>query len=228
MYWLGYNYPPHSGLDRGDQVVAFRILHGCLFTGVFRASVHRGAPGERFCTHEPCAQVAEETLTHLFIACPLARATWEWLGNVWEAVTLMRFPIHPGVLLADDRRVWYPPPEVGALWLRLRIITLGALWRASCRRRHGEITSPLLVCASVVSKVRAAIARDAFLVSAARPLMDTVRGDTVPARIPPLSREEFRSRWCHRRVLCRWPAVSERPLVRFTSVHPALVPQGVG
>ena len=217
-----------SGLDRGDRVTALRVLHGCLFTGVFKASVHRCGPEDRFCLYPACGRGTDETLSHLYVSCPQATLVWGWLGDVWEALTFNRFPIHAGLLLADDHRVWSPPPELRALWMRLRIITIGALWRACCRRRHGETTTPLLIAAGIVAKARAAMARDAFLVRAPRPLMDTVRGDTVPARIPGLSREEFRARWCHRGILCRWAEGDVDVEVRFTSVHPAGVPQGVG
>jgi hypothetical protein len=53
-----------------------------------------------------------ESLTHLFVQCPVAVAVWAWFAGVWQRVL-------PGaavdfssvrILLLDDSTVWQPPP----------------------------------------------------------------------------------------------------------------------
>jgi len=223
--WRG---PAHCGLTNVEKACAFRVLHGNTFTGVFKAYVRRGTREECFCTYGPCGANTPETLRHLFLDCPLARRTWTWLQQVWVALGDTAFPLSPAVLLTDDTRLWAPAPPLRALWLRMRVITLTALWKANCRRRHGEIVNPTLVTASIISSTRTAIARDAALVTAERPSVDTVRGDTLPVRLPPLTRETFLARWGHQGVLCHWLEGAGAPIIAFNCVRPAAVPQGEG
>ncbi len=130
------------------------------------------------------------------------------------------------VLLANDRRPWRPAPDAAALWVRLRLLCVAALWKAHCRRHHGDRT-PLVVItvvAGLVSRVRELMARDAALVTFDGPLVATVGGGTVSTPLPALTREAFLSRWGHRDALCFWPAAAARPLFHLTLVHPALLP----
>jgi hypothetical protein len=131
------------------------------------------------------------TLSHVFLTCPLASQVWSWLGTVWESVTGHRFPMSVAVLLADDRRPWRPTPDPEALWVRLRLLCVAALWKAHCRRHHGNRMPLVTVVAGLVTRVRELMARDAALVTPDGPLVDTVGGDTVSTPLPALTREAF-------------------------------------
>jgi hypothetical protein len=215
-----------SGLSYVERACAFRILHGCVFTGVFKAYIHMAAPpGDRFCHHPTCGEPTFDTLSHTFLSCPLAHQVWVWVGDLWASLTGARFPVSVAVLLADDRRAWQPPPDAAELWLRLRLLTLAALWKAHCRRGHGVPTPLVTVIAGFVSRVRAIMASDAALVCDDGPRFATVGGDTVRTPLPAFTRAAFLARWGLRDLLCSWPAASARPALRFTLVHPAPVPR---
>ena len=220
----------HSGLSFVERACAWRVLHGCVFTGAFKRYVSMPVPpADRFCTHSTCGAPHYDTLSHVFLTCPLACQVWGWLGTLWESVTGHRFPTSVAVLLADDRRPWRPAPDAEALWVRLRLLCVAALWKAHCRRQHGDRTPLVTVIAGVVSRVRELMARDAALVIPDGPLVATVGGDTVSTPLPALNREAFLARWGYRDVLCSWPAAAARPLFHVTLVHPApLPPEGQG
>ena len=213
-----------SGLSYVERACAFRILHGCLFTGVFKGYIGIAMPpGDRFCLHPTCGEPTFDTLSHTFLTCPLAHQVWTWVGDLWATLTGARFPVCVAVLLADDRRAWQPPPDAAELWLRLRLLVLAALWKAHCRRGHGDPTPLVTVIAAFVSRVRAVMASDAALVCDDGPQFATVGGDTVRTPLPAFTRAAFLTRWGLRDLLCSWPAASARPALLFTLVHPAPV-----
>ncbi|MFY7873476.1 MAG: reverse transcriptase domain-containing protein [Limnohabitans sp.] len=215
----------HSGLCFVERACAWRVLHGCVFTGTFKRYVSMPvSPAHRFCSHSTCGAPHYDTLSHVFLTCPLARQAWGWLGTLWESLTGHRFPMSVAVLLADDRRPWRPAPDAEALWVRLRLLCVAALWKAHCRRHHGDRTPLVTVVAGLVSRVRALMASDAALVTPDGPLVANVGGDTVSTPLPTLTREAFLSRWGLRDVLCSWPAAAARPLFHLTLVHPAPLP----
>jgi hypothetical protein len=216
----------HSGLSLVERACAFRILHGCIFTGVFKAYI--GMPishADRFCQHATCGAPHYDTLRHVFLTCPLADQVWGWLGDLWESLTDGRFPLSVAVLLADDRREWQPAPDAVALWLRLRVLTLAALWKAHCSRSHGERTPLVIVIAGLVSRIRAVMSSDAALVDPDRPRLATVGGDTVLTPLPSFTRAAFLSRWGLRGLLCSWPEDAARPVLHLTLGHPAPIPR---
>jgi hypothetical protein len=201
------------------------LLHGCVFTGAFKCYVSMPvSPADRFCTHSTCGAPHYDTLSHVFLTCLLASQFWSWLGTLWESVTGHRFPMTVAVLLADDRRPSRPAPDAEALWVRLSLLCVAALWKAHCRRHHGDHTPLVTVIAGLVPRVRELMARDAALVTPDGPLIATVGGDTVSTPLPALTQEAFLSRWGHRDALCSWPAAAARPLFHLTLVHPGPLP----
>jgi hypothetical protein len=101
---------------------------------------------------------------------------------------------------------------------------MAALWKAHCRRYHGDRTPLVTVIAGLVSRVRELRARAAGFVTPDGPLVAAVVGDTISTPLPALTREAFLSRWGRRDVLCSWPPAGARPLFHLTLVHPAPVP----
>ncbi len=121
----------HCGLSHREQACAFRILHGCVFTGVFKGYLQMTVAADAlFCLHTSCGAPRFDTLSHTFLTCPLAQQLWRWLGDVWSALTDAPLPVCAAVLMADDRRMRCPAPDAADLWIRLRILGLATLWRA--------------------------------------------------------------------------------------------------
>jgi hypothetical protein len=75
-------------------------------------SAGRRAQRDFTCPAQQCQQPPQlETITHLFMECPVAAAVWQWFAQLWQQV-------QPGatvpvgscrVLLLYDNSVWAPP-----------------------------------------------------------------------------------------------------------------------
>ncbi len=66
-----------------------------------------------------------ESLSHLFVHCPVVRPAVAWLRGVWAMLVASRVPpLDARVLLAGDHAVWDPGGgEAGAeLWTHLRLL----------------------------------------------------------------------------------------------------------
>jgi hypothetical protein len=63
----------HSGLSFVERACAWRVLYGCVFTGAFKRYVSMPvSPADRFSTHSKCGAPNYDTLSHVFLTCPLA------------------------------------------------------------------------------------------------------------------------------------------------------------
>jgi hypothetical protein len=83
----------HSGLSFVVRACAWRVLHGCVVTGAFKRYVSMPvSPADRFCTHSTCGGPHYDTLSHVFLACPLASRVWSWLGTLLESVLVIASP----------------------------------------------------------------------------------------------------------------------------------------
>ena len=75
-----------------------------------------------------------ESLSHLFVHCPVAVAVWGWFAGVWEQIqpgAAIDFS-SPNVLLLDDRTVWQPPASQQQTWTYLRLLMLESIWAVRC------------------------------------------------------------------------------------------------
>jgi hypothetical protein len=99
-------------------------------------------------------------------------------------VSLPHWPTTPQAN-ADDRRPWRPAPDAEALWVRLRLVCVAALWKAHCRRHDGNGAPLVTVIAGLVFRVREIMARDAADVGPDGPLVATVGGAPFRRRYPP-------------------------------------------
>jgi hypothetical protein len=103
--------------------------------------------------------VPSETYTHLFVHCPSYRPVIVWLVSLWEALTGVRPPLDPVVIIASEPDAWPAEPSGPCLlaWHALRLIVLHAIWSA---RVSGEPDDcrPSAVARRVVAAVREEIA----------------------------------------------------------------------
>ena len=146
-------------LDREHRALACRILHASVLCGAFRMHLGRSPEQDAMCPFLCCDHVPQ-TLTHMFVACPIARSAWLWESNVWHQMTGHRPQLSASVLLAGDVRVWRPATAQRMLWTRLRLATLHALWAVVCRvhMRGGQATARD-VAAKVITACRRMMAR---------------------------------------------------------------------
>ncbi len=94
----------HSGLSFAERACVWRVLHGCALTGQGLQEVcqHAGLPLPT-CQHaglpfSTCGVPHCDTLSHVFLTCPLACQVCGWLGTLWEPLTSHRFPMSVALL----------------------------------------------------------------------------------------------------------------------------------
>ena len=159
-------------IHRPFRITCWRLLHGQLGCRAFLAHARRLA--RRAVEVDACCQApgcleggATETLTHALLDCPSVAPVISWLCNTWAHLTQQPPPPRlASLLLADDTASWpNAPQDAGAmrLWTRLRVTTLGAIWRARCAREEGMLRPGSFarqVVAAVVGHINAAIRRD--------------------------------------------------------------------
>jgi hypothetical protein len=222
---------------RAHRFLAWRVLHAALPCAAWVESRGRSGAGAAAggraararCLHEACAAAGcPETITHIFMHCPVAQQVTGWAGRLWEAVTQQPPPprtVH--VWLAADRAAWRPG-EHAELWHMLRVSVLYFLWTARCTGRgEGRALPALAVVAQVVRHMRARMREDAVRAFSRVEDYGVMGGEWLPHR-PPLSPSAFRRRWAYRGILC---AVDDRAAgprdvrVRMTLVHPVQPPR---
>ena len=77
-----------SYLDRQHRVLWWRLLHGSLMCGAYRAYIGRATPAQANCPFSCCIDPGQpQTISHLFITCPVAATVTDWLCRLWQAMT---------------------------------------------------------------------------------------------------------------------------------------------
>ena len=122
-----------SYIHRQHRVLWWRILHGCLMCGAYRAYIHRATPQQAYCPL-PCCQGSPQlqTVSHLFLACPAAATAVSWLCRLWQAITGHLPQASVSNLLAGDTSDWQAPSEaLLQTWHQLRLAVLHSIWAAA-------------------------------------------------------------------------------------------------
>jgi hypothetical protein len=95
-----------------------------------------------------------ESLSHLFVQCPVAVAVWTWFAGVWQRVqpgAVVDFSsVH--ILLLDDSTVWEPPRALQQLWTYMRLLMLESIWVVRCAGDGQPFSS-----AAIIRRFRAAL-----------------------------------------------------------------------
>ncbi len=137
--WVAaYQRVGHKQLPRSLRVFGWRLLHAGVKVGARRMLVSGSRePGQFTCPAQQCQQQPQlETLTHLFVECPVAAAVWQWFAQLWQQVQPGAVvPISSSrVLLLDDDSVWAPPHAKQQLWTYMRLLLLESIWvvRSRC------------------------------------------------------------------------------------------------
>ena len=122
-----------SYIDRRHRVLWWRIMHGCLMCGAYKAYIHWIGPQQANCPL-PCCQSSPQlqTITHLFTTCPAAAKAVSWLCSLWQAMTghLPSASIST-LLAADASSLQLPTQALLQTWHRLRLAVLHSIWSAA-------------------------------------------------------------------------------------------------
>ena len=156
------------------------------------------------CCHEVCGlEGVPATLTHIFLACPVAVEVWGWVRRLWVAVTGGSLPpATPAVLLLGDRRLW-DPGRTGSelLWHRLRLAAIYFLWMGRGAGPGPVRFGARRIGALLVAHLRHELELDILRLGGMEVLRE-VAGGTRLSRRRQLTREAFEGMWCARGVLC--------------------------
>ena len=145
-----------------------------------------------------------ESLSHLFVQCPVAVGAWGWFARVWHRVQPDAAPdlSSARILLLDDSTVWQPPPALRSIWTYLRLLMLESLWVVRCTSDGRPFSS-----ASVVSRFRAALqqqlTQDWLRTQGDIRLNSGVPMSWLRGRNPVLQPERFEAKWQRPGVLYR-------------------------
>ena len=92
-----------SYLDRQHRVLWWRLLHTSLMCGAYRAYIGRATPAQANCPFSCCIGPGQpQTITYLFITCPVAATVTDWLCRLWQAITGYLPVFSAASLLAAD------------------------------------------------------------------------------------------------------------------------------
>ena len=101
--------------------------------GAYKAYIHRATPAQATCPFSCCDQHRQpQTLTHLFLDCPVAIAVTSWLCRLWQAVT-SQLPVVSAATMLAAKTVSDQCSSASQLqaWHRLRLAVLHNIWGAS-------------------------------------------------------------------------------------------------
>ena len=137
-------------LDRKSRFFGWLLVHGALRCGGAVCSWAQPAclddlVQECACQAECCGGRAApagvpppcETLSHVFVACPVVSPAVGWLRELWRRIGGSLPPLDARVLVVGDRSVW--EPEGGRygweLWSHLRLLFCRSVWSLTSKRR---------------------------------------------------------------------------------------------
>ncbi len=143
-----------------------------------------------------------ESLTHLFVRCPVAVEAWAWFAQVWDRV-------QPGVevdfssvrlLLLDDCSVWQPPAALHKLWTYLRLLMLESIWAVRCSS-EGRPFSSSQITRRFMAQLQQQLKQDWARMRADIRVDSGVPMSWLRGRSPMLPEARFAARWQPQGVL---------------------------
>ena len=222
--------------SRNAKALVYRLQHGCLPCGLYRArfiaGTRRRREGEEGggagpsqegrregltprCPHPACGQQVPQawaSLTHVFLECPAYAQAREWLTNLWGRVAPQAAPppVHSAALmLGDQPSAWeaYPTGSLALLWTTLRATFLHAVWSAYYSREPEAQTSEHVV-REVITELRR-LMRLRFIAATLTPeALAALPTQLLTAQLKPAKMESFVGVWTANGALC---TVDEAP-----------------
>ena len=122
-----------SYLNRQHRVLWWRILHGSVMCGAYRAYIHRATPEQACCPLASCSSLSQpQTISHLFLECPVAATVVSWLCRLWQAMTgYLPAASVATILVASTPEGQFGTPALLQTWHRLRLAVLHSVWTAA-------------------------------------------------------------------------------------------------
>ena len=131
-----------SYLNRQHRVLWWRLLHGSLMCGAYKAYIGRALPAQANCPFSCCIDPNQpQTISHLFITCPVAATVTQWLCRLWQAMTgYLPVVSVASLLAAGTPSEQLPSDALFQTWHRLRLAVLHRIWAASQIAQASRLT----------------------------------------------------------------------------------------
>jgi hypothetical protein len=127
-----YKRLQEGDLPREFVVFGWRLLHNALWVGARKMFFRPRS--ECVCQQEQCQQLAQQplqTLSHVFLECPVAVQVWDWFLQLWRRIAPWSIvTANPQVMLLDELDTLYVAKDLQPLWTWLRLLLLESLWHA--------------------------------------------------------------------------------------------------
>ena len=201
-------------MPRHLRIFAWRLLHAALPVGAIKARFVRPGNVQQLlqqCCQHPTCQAAQpgpplETLSHVFVECPVAVRAWQWMRALWLRLDAAAgpLPLDQQVLLLGEGQ-WSPSRGLGTLWYYLRVLMLHSLWLGRCSLGGTSNHTAQAVVSRLVAAVRHQVSMDWQRVKT-----DIRWGTGLPftwflGRDPRMTLQAFKAKWCKRGVLVSLP-----------------------
>ncbi len=133
-----------SYLDRRHRVLWWRLLHCSLMCGAYKSYIGRATPTQANCPFSCCISPSQpQTISHLFLTCPVAATVTDWLCRLWQAMTgYMPVVSIAGLLAADTSSEQLPSDALLQTWHSLMLAVLHSIWTASQIAQASQPTQP--------------------------------------------------------------------------------------
>ncbi|KAL3150209.1 hypothetical protein ABBQ32_000068 [Trebouxia sp. C0010 RCD-2024] len=198
--------------NRQHRVLWWRILHGCVMCGAFSAYIGRATMEQACCPYACCSSPNQpQTISHMFLECPMAATVIGWLCRLWQAVT-GRLPDASvaTILVASTSEGHCASDALLQTWHRLRLAVLHSIWTAARIAASSTHTSTQASQSSSQSHLASKLALKT-IVSMIRhdwvKCTDDVRqlsgvcSSWLRGRDPSMTLQAFRDLWCHHDAL---------------------------
>jgi hypothetical protein len=131
-------------LDKRHRVLWWRLLHGSLMCGAYKSYIGRATPAQANCPFSCCISPSQpQTISHLFLTCPVAATVTDWLCPLCQAMTgYLPVVSVAGLLAADTSSEQLPSDALLQTWHRLRLVVLHSIWTASQIAQASQPTQP--------------------------------------------------------------------------------------
>ena len=199
--------------DRQHRVLWWRILHGCVMCGAFRAYIGRATPEQACCPFACCsAPTQSQIISHMFLDCPMAAMVVSWLCRLWHAVTgYMPEASVATILAASVSEGQCTSNALFQTWHRLRLAVLHSIWTAAsiaASSIHGSTPPPAsslsyshLASKMALKTVVSMIRHDWVKCNDDVRQISGVCSSWLRGKDPSMTLDCFKSMWCHRGAL---------------------------
>ncbi|KAL3153594.1 hypothetical protein ABBQ38_001542 [Trebouxia sp. C0009 RCD-2024] len=198
--------------NRQHRVLWWRILHGCVMCGAFSAYIGRATVEQACCPYACCSSPAQpQTISHMFLECPMAATVISWLCRLWQAMTgHLPDASVATILAASTSEGQCASDALLQTWHRLRLAVLHSIWTAAriaassthASSQASQLSSQSHLASRLALKtVTSMIHHDWVKCNDDVRQLAGVCSSWLRGRDPSMTLEAFRNLWCHHDTL---------------------------